>query len=95
MPPEFQQQDMAELLISRCTCSAELERMSQELILFQDLDLFPLLRYLYWMVNVFEQNRIVMGVGRGSSVASFALYKLGVHRVDSLKWNLDITEFLK
>ena len=95
MPPEFQQQDMAELLISRCTCSAELDRMSQELILFQDLDLFPLLRYLYWMVNVFEQNRIVMGVGRGSSVASFALYKLGVHRVDSLKWNLDITEFLK
>ena len=69
--------------------------MSQELILFQDLDLFPLLRYLHWMVTVFAQNNIVVGVGRGSSVASFALYKLGVHRINSLKWNLDITEFLK
>lgn len=95
MPESFQQLDIAELLISRCTDSAELERMSQELILFQDLDLFPLLRYLHWMVTVFAQNNIVVGVGRGSSVASFALYKLGVHRINSLKWNLDITEFLK
>lgn len=95
MPEPFQQLDIAELLISRCTDTAELERMAQELILFQDQDLFPLLRYLHWMVTVFAQNNIVMGVGRGSSVASFALYKLGVHRINSLKWNLDITEFLK
>lgn len=95
MPAEYQNLDIAELLIGRCEDSAELERMAQELILFQDQDLFPLLRYLHWMVSVFNQHNIVMGVGRGSSVASFALYKLGVHRVNSLKWNLDITEFLK
>ncbi len=95
MPEPFQQLDIAELLISRCADPAELERMAQELILFQDQDLFPLLRYLHWMVTVFAQNNIVMGVGRGSSVASFALYKLGVHRINSLKWNLDIREFLK
>lgn len=95
MPEPFQQLDIAELLISRCVDPAELERMAQELILFQDQDLFPLLRYLHWMVTVFAQNNIVIGVGRGSSVASFALYKLGVHRINSLKWNLDIREFLK
>jgi DNA polymerase III alpha subunit len=40
-------------------------------------------------------NRVIWGVGRGSSVASFVLYKLGVHRVDSLYYNLDINEFLR
>ena len=40
-------------------------------------------------------NRIIWGVGRGSSVASFVLYKLGVHRIDSLHYNLDPGEFLR
>jgi DNA polymerase III alpha subunit len=34
-------------------------------------------------------------VGRGSSIASYVLYLLGVHRIDSYKFNLDIKEFLK
>jgi DNA polymerase III alpha subunit len=47
------------------------------------------------MVTVCKENNIVLGVGRGSSVASYVLYLLGVHRVDSLKYDLDIKEFLK
>ena len=42
-----------------------------------------------------KQNHIIWGVGRGSSVASYVLYKLGVHRIDSLYYNLDIGEFLR
>jgi hypothetical protein len=34
-------------------------------------------------------------VGRGSSVASYVLFKLGVHRVDSLFYELDPAEFLR
>jgi len=34
-------------------------------------------------------------VGRGSSVASFVLFLLGVHRINSLYYDLDIEEFLK
>jgi len=34
-------------------------------------------------------------VGRGSSVASYCLYLLGVHKINSLKFDLDIKEFLK
>ena len=95
MPTEFQQLDIAELLLSRCNDQAELQRMGQELLLYLDYGLLDLLRYLHYMVTVFQQHDIVMGVGRGSSVASFALYKIGVHQINSLYWDLDIAEFLK
>jgi DNA polymerase III alpha subunit len=42
-----------------------------------------------------KENKIVWGVGRGSSVASYVLYLIGVHRIDSIKYDLDIREFLK
>ena len=35
------------------------------------------------------------GVGRGSSVSSYCLYLIGIHMVDSIKYNLDIQEFFK
>ena len=41
------------------------------------------------------ENRVIWGVGRGSSVASYVLYKLGIHRVDSMFYELDIDEFLR
>jgi DNA polymerase III alpha subunit len=42
-----------------------------------------------------KANNIIWGVGRGSSVASYVLYLLEVHRVDSMYYNLDIREFLR
>jgi DNA polymerase III alpha subunit len=47
------------------------------------------------MVDTFREEKIVWGVGRGSSVASYVLYLLGVHKVDSLKYNLNVDEFLR
>jgi DNA polymerase-3 subunit alpha len=58
-------------------------------------DLFPLLRYLKYLVDTMRNNNVVWGVGRGSSVASFVLYKMGVHRINSLYYDLDPAEFLK
>jgi DNA polymerase III alpha subunit len=37
----------------------------------------------------------VWGVGRGSSVSSYVLYLLNVHRIDSIKYNLDYQDFLR
>jgi DNA polymerase III alpha subunit len=54
-----------------------------------------LLKYLKYLVDTMRENKIVWGVGRGSSVASYALYLIGVHKVDSIKYQLDINEFLK
>ena len=40
-------------------------------------------------------NNVVWGLGRGSSTASYILYLLGVHKIDSLYYDLPIEEFLK
>jgi DNA polymerase III alpha subunit len=40
-------------------------------------------------------NRLIWGVGRGSSVASYVLYLLGVHRIDSMYYELNPEEFLR
>jgi DNA polymerase III alpha subunit len=95
MPQEYKNLDIAEHVLSMCNSEAELQRCGTELLLYQERNLFNLLRYLKYLVDVMESNNIIWGVGRGSSVASFVLYKLGVHRIDSLYYNLDITEFLR
>jgi DNA polymerase III alpha subunit len=95
MPEQYQQLDIAELVLSRCDTQEQLQRCGQELLMYQERGLFDLLRYLKYLVDVMIQHNIVWGVGRGSSVASYVLYKLGVHRIDSMYYNLDIAEFLR
>ena len=95
MPDEYKQLDIAAHVLGLCTNEAELQRCGQELLLYQERDLFNLLRYLKYLVDIMIENKVIWGVGRGSSVASYVLYKLGVHRVDSLYYNLDINEFLR
>ena len=95
MPPEYKKLDIAAHVLSLCESEAEMQRCGAELLLYQEPDLFDLLRYLKYLVDVMCNNSIVWGVGRGSSVSSYVLYKLGVHRVDSLYYNLDISEFLR
>jgi hypothetical protein len=95
MPPEYKTIDIAQHVLSLCNGAAELQRCGQELLLYQERDLFDLLRYLKYLVDTMIANRIIWGVGRGSSVASFVLYKLGIHRINSLHYNLDVGEFLR
>jgi DNA polymerase III alpha subunit len=95
MPEQYRNMDIAEHVLSLCVTEAELQRCGQELMLFQERDLFDLLRYLVYLVDIMRKNQLIWGVGRGSSVASFVLYKLGVHRIDSLYYELDPEEFLR
>ena len=95
MTEEYKQLDIAAHILGLCNSEAELQRCGQELLLYQERNLFNLLRYLKYLVDVMTENNIIWGVGRGSSVASFVLYKLGVHRIDSLHYNLDVHEFLR
>ena len=95
MPDQYKNLDIAEHVLKLCNTDAELQRCGQELLLYQERDLFPLLQYLTYLVDVMQANRVVWGVGRGSSVASYVLYKLGVHRIDSLFYDLSIDEFLR
>jgi len=95
MPEEYKTLDIAAHILSLCNNEAELQRCGHELLLYQERDLFNLLRYLKYLVDLMTENRVIWGVGRGSSVASYVLYKLRVHRIDSMFYNLDAGEFLR
>jgi len=87
--------NLVEMLYSTCNTTEQAERVSLELELFIQHGMYDLLHYLKYLVDTMRENNIVWGVGRGSSVASYVLYLIGVHKVDSLKYDLDIHEFLK
>jgi hypothetical protein len=95
MPEEYKNLDIAEYILSLCDSDARLQRCGEELLLFQERNLFDLLRYLKYLVDTLNANRMIWGVGRGSSVASYVLYLLGVHRIDSMFYDLDAREFLR
>jgi len=75
--------------------TAEWTRVCEELEAFRERNMEDLLRYMIYLVDFMRENNIVWGVGRGSSVASYVLYLIGVHRIDSIKYNLDWREFLR
>lgn len=95
MPQQYKEIDIAEYVLGLCKTNAELQRVGEELLLFQERGLFDLLRYLHYLVYVMKENRVIWGVGRGSSVASYVLYLLGVHRINSMFYDLDPHEFLR
>ena len=95
MPLEYQEYCIASYLLGLCTTAEETARVEMELELFQKHNMMELLCFLKYMVDKFRENTILWGVGRGSSVASYCLYLLGVHKIDSLKYDLDIREFLR
>ena len=95
MPQQYKDMDIAQYILDLCKTDAELQRCGQELLMYQERDLFDLLRFLKYLVDTMTNNRVIWGVGRGSSVASYVLYKLGVHRIDSVFYDLDPHEFLR
>lgn len=95
MPDEYKELDIVKWLIDQCKTDPELQRVGEELLLYQERDLFNLLRYLKYLVDTFRNNNVVWGVGRGSSVASYVLYLIGIHKINSMYYDLNIKEFLR
>jgi DNA polymerase III alpha subunit len=95
MPKEYYEFDIAKWVLDQCKTEAELQRAGDELIKFQERNMFVLLQYLKYLVDTMRKNNVVWGVGRGSSVASFVLFIIGIHRINSLYYDLSIDEFLK
>jgi len=92
---EYVLEKLIEKCESDCDFDLKKDRTIYELSLYKERDLINLLKTLIYVVETMEQNQIVWGVGRGSSVSSFVLYLIGVHDVDSVLYDLDINEFLK
>ena len=87
--------DVRAFVRSLCTTPEQLARVDEEMDEYEARGLIPLLRSMICLVGHFRKNRVVWGVGRGSSVASYVLFLIGVHRIDSIKYGLQIGEFLK
>ena len=95
MPAEYRDFDVENWCLNKCTTQEQRDRVNAELDAFEERGMIPLLQWTKHFVDTCNENGIVWGVGRGSSVASFVLYLLGVHQIDSVKYNLDWQEFLR
>lgn len=95
MPDDYKNMDIAKWVLDQCENQDQLQRIGAELLEFQRRGMMDLLRWLKFFVDTCRKERVVWGVGRGSSVASYVLYKIGVHKIDSMKYNLDWQEFLR
>ena len=98
MPEHYKILDIEEHIAKRLPTDAsqeQLDRISNELELYKARNLYPVLRVLIYIIDTMRKHDIVWGVGRGSSVASYVLFLLGVHKVNSHKYSLNIREFLK
>jgi len=96
MPQEYKELDVYSFVMNKAGDDlAELERVEEELAQFKVRGMNNLLRYMIYLVDFMRENDIVWGVGRGSSVASYVLYLIGVHRINSIQYDLDWREFLR
>ena len=96
MPDEYKLLDIEQWLLEQSPpWDPESTRLQEELAEFQQRNMLDLLRWLKYLIDTCRSNNIVWGVGRGSSVASYVLYVIGVHKIDPIKYNLDWREFLR
>lgn len=95
IPQEYRDIDVVRWLNNRELTHEQRERLHLEIELFRERNMIPVLTFLLYFVDTLRENGIVWGVGRGSSVASYVLFLIGVHKIDSIKYDLDIKEFLK
>lgn len=99
IPPEFKNLDL-ELYIDTIIktlpeSQAEIGeiRIRNEFQEFKRRNLLSFLKTIIFIISEFKSKGVVWGVGRGSSCASYLLFKIGLHSVDSLKYNISYSEF--
>ena len=95
MPDEYYQIDVKKYLLDKCQTQEERDRIEQEYILFEKKKFIRVLQFLIYFIDILREKNVVWGVGRGSSVASFCLFLIGVHKINPLQYDLNITEFLR
>ncbi len=107
MPNEYKQINPNKWLEAKCMEKLQIDdpialrdtqewiRVTDELTEFRYRGMYPLIQYMIYLVDFMRENNIVWGVGRGSSVASYVLYLIGVHKINSIQFGLDWREFLR
>lgn len=95
IPDKYKEMDIYNYVLSLAKTQIEIDRVNAEWIEYKKFGVEVALPFFVYFVDTMRKEGVVWGVGRGSSVASYILYLIGVHRIDSIKYELDINEFLK
>jgi len=95
IPDKYKDIDIKQFVLDKAKTQDEIDRVELEYKMYKERNLIDILRCMVFLIDYFRENDIVWGVGRGSSVSSYILYLIGVHKINSLKYNLPIEEFLK
>lgn len=100
IPKEYQDVDIVELSVSKLEALGLVsdeytQRLEYELFEMDKRGMFQFIRCVYYVVEELRKNNIVWGVGRGSSCASLVLFVLGINRVDPVKYDIPVGEFIK
>lgn len=102
IPDAYKYLDLAEHLIGLAErverdslYEQRLQRLAEEIDLYLKLGYHDLLRALIYVVDELKRNKVVWGVGRGSSCSSYLLYLLGLHEVDAVKFDIPMSDFIK
>jgi DNA polymerase III alpha subunit len=94
-PELYQKMEILPWLLKKCQTQQQIDRVRLEYQMYIDRDLEMLLKLFIYLVDYMREKSFVWGVGRGSSVSSYILFLIGIHHVDSIKYSLDIKDYLK
>lgn len=105
LPTEYLQMDLRESIIQRvgdrlATLSYSddqhlraAERVERELAELEARDMVEFFKTVIYILDVFRNQGVIWGVGRGSSCASYILFLLGLHSVDCILYDVPMEEF--
>lgn len=95
IPEEYKNLDIKDYCLKLCKTDEERLRVSEELEAFEEKKLLELLKTLKYIVDTLRKEKVLWGVGRGSAVSSYVLFLIGIHKINSIKYNLNWREFLR
>lgn len=68
-------------------------RIADELQEIERRGMTEFIRTIVYILDVFREQNVVWGVGRGSSCACYILFILGLHSVDCVRYKIPMEEF--
>lgn len=92
-PEPWDNLNIKEWCLAKCNTPFEINRVIAEYELFEKFQLEAVLKHLKYVVDTWREKNIVWGLGRGSSISSYVLYLIGLHKINPLEYDLDYREF--
>jgi DNA polymerase III alpha subunit len=103
LPKKYEELDVIQYVLDKhieltdnmddCEIINRYNRLVSELKIYKEVNKLDMLKSIIYIVDQLDQNDIVYGVGRGSSISSYVLYVIGIHDIDSYEFDLDINDF--